>query len=310
MKGKISAVGLGLAFGLATHRFRRDLAEARRRLAEPPFALRQITTSTGTLAFADLGEGRPVLVLHGNGGGWDHGVDWAQRRLGPGFRSISPSRFGYPGSTRPADATLGDQADVLVELLDELDLDQVDVASLSAGSLSAAHLAARYPDRVHRLILESPVGPTDRPLQQPPLPLFTALTHNEAVFWLTAGVPPLIAAASGAPWSRLDAPARAELREIMLTLTPVVPRADGMVFDNYVAYQEVVHDTLPWAAVSAPTLVVASADSPLPSPAEAAALLERLPQGQLLQLPSGGHLNLGHVERLRSEVRSFLMARP
>jgi pimeloyl-ACP methyl ester carboxylesterase len=157
-------------------------------------------------------------------------------------------------------------------------------------------------------VLESPVLPTQKPLQQPPARLFEALARSEPLFWLAASLPALIATSSGVPWHRLDAAGRAELREITSTLMPVRPRADGIVFDSLVAYQEIARDEVPWEQVQAPTLLVAAQDSPLPSPDDAAAVVSRLPHGRLLQLPTGGHLLLGNVQRLRSEMESFLGA--
>jgi pimeloyl-ACP methyl ester carboxylesterase len=301
----MSALAIG-GLGLAARRYRRDRAGAERRLSQPPVSPQRVQTSAGTVEFVDLGQGEPVLVLHGNGGGWDQSVDWVHRRLNRGFRSICPARFGYLGSTLPADADPARQADVLVELLDRLTLDRVAVVSLSAGSITAAHLAARHPDRVRLLLLESPVVPTRKPLRQPPVALFSALARSEVLFWLTSSLPALVATASGVAWKHLDAAGRSELREIMTTLTPVRPRADGMVFDNFVAYREIVADQVPWEGIAATTLVVTAADSPLPSPDDAARLVDRLPAGQLLQVPGGGHLLLGNVERLRSVVGDFL----
>lgn len=67
--------------------YRRDMAAARARLAQPPVPVHRLTLPTGEVEYARYGSGSATLVLHGSGGGWDQSVDWAQRRLGPTGRS-------------------------------------------------------------------------------------------------------------------------------------------------------------------------------------------------------------------------------
>jgi len=48
-----------------------------------------------SLIITILGEGPPVLIVHGAGGGYDQGLWVARDSVGEGFRIIAPSRFGY-----------------------------------------------------------------------------------------------------------------------------------------------------------------------------------------------------------------------
>ncbi|CAI7979736.1 Alpha/beta hydrolase [Frankia sp. Hr75.2] len=287
-------------------RYRRDLAAARRRLAAPPAPLRTVSTPQGAVEYLDLGEGTPVLVVHGNNGGWDQAADWSRRRLGPGHRTIAVSRYGYLGSELPPGATTTGQADALAALLDALSLDRAHVVSLSAGSMAAARLALSHRDRVERLVLESPVLPAARPLRLPPTFVLRAMLRSERPTWLTTVRPSLVARASGVGWTNLDADGQAELAEIMTTLLPVHPRHAGMIFDNVVTAPEMLADQLPWEEISVPTLVVTAEDSPLPRPAAARAVVDRLPRGNLLVLPRGGHLLLGNIGPLRAALAAFL----
>ena len=144
-----------------------QMAAAGRRLMSPGVQVDDVVVAGATVRVARYGTGRPVLVLHGSGGGWDQGVDWAQRRLAPdasaGFDVVCPSRFGYPGSTLPERADVPAQAATMVGVIDALGLQRVDVVGLSAGSVAAAQLAADYPDRVRRVVLESPLVPLSEP---------------------------------------------------------------------------------------------------------------------------------------------------
>ncbi len=97
--------------------YHHDLDAARERLNTPPARLQNVETPHGEVEFLELGQGPPVLVIHGNNGGWDQAVDWAQRRLGPNFRTIVVSRYGYLGSSLPPDASTAGQADALAVTL-------------------------------------------------------------------------------------------------------------------------------------------------------------------------------------------------
>ena len=231
----------------------------------------------------------------------------AQRRLGPSFRTIPVSRYGYLGSSLPPDASTAGQADALAALLDHLDIDQVNVVSLSAGSTAAALPAIRHPDRTSRLVLESAVLPTTKPTRLPPTCLLKLLLRTEWPTSWTSTKPSVVARASGTRWTDLDPDSRVELAAIMSTLLPVGPRRPGMIFDNVATGPEMLRDEIPWEQITAPTLVVTAQDSPLPRPADAATVVDRLPQGDLLVMPRGGHLLLVNVETLRKAMRVFLI---
>ena len=128
----------------------------------------------------------PVLVLHGAGGGHDQGRLIAEAFVGDGFRWIAPSRFGYPGTPMPGDASVAAQADALVDLLDALDVRLVDVVGFSGGAPPALQLAARHPGRVNRLVLLSsaPFTPFEPEVPDRPLPtwLYAALFGSDTVY--------------------------------------------------------------------------------------------------------------------------------
>jgi hypothetical protein len=104
-----------------------------------------LKTDWGEVEYVDEGEGIPVLLSHGIFGGYENAVEIVATYVGPGFRTIGPSRFGYFGSTFPDGATPADQADAYLELLDRLELERVFVAGFSAGSPSAIQMAYAIP---------------------------------------------------------------------------------------------------------------------------------------------------------------------
>ena len=145
----VLVVGTGGVYAI----FVRDLATARARLVGRS---KTMETSFGTLEYAVIGEGVPVLIVHGAEGGFDQGVDMTGALAGRGYQLIVPSRFGYLRSTLPGSLTTAMQADAYVQLLDRLGLDKVGVVGISAGAWSSLQFAIRHPERCRALTLLCP----------------------------------------------------------------------------------------------------------------------------------------------------------
>ena len=54
-----------------------------------------ITRTAARLEYAMVGDGYPVLVIHGTMGGYDQGLLVAKPVIDAGFQVIAVSRFGY-----------------------------------------------------------------------------------------------------------------------------------------------------------------------------------------------------------------------
>ena len=109
----------------------------------------------GTLAYREMGEGEPILFVHGllvDGRLWD-GV---AERLGATHRCIVPD---WPmGSHRTAMSDSADLsppglAEIVVAFMDEIGLERVTVVGNDTGGAVSQILTANHPDRVERLIL-------------------------------------------------------------------------------------------------------------------------------------------------------------
>src|SRR4051812_19355901 len=82
--------------------YRRDIAPAYARISTGS----QIAPSRcGPIEHAVKGEGPPVLVVHGAGGGFDQGLELGDSIARAGFRVIAMSRFGYLRTPLPTDAS-------------------------------------------------------------------------------------------------------------------------------------------------------------------------------------------------------------
>ncbi len=291
---------------MASMDYRTAAAAAKERLKHPGVPVHRPPTPHGAVEYARYGSGPAVLVVHGSGGGWDQGVDWAQRRLPPSRDVLAVSRFGYLGSELPAGGTTTKQADVFAAVLDHASVDRVDVVAMSAGSVTAVRFAAEHPDRVRSLLLESPLLPSSRSRVLPPVAAVRALLRSERLLWRLTHSPVLVGLAAGTRWRDLPESERQELTAINDTMFPLAPRRAGTLFDRAVAAPEMLADQLPVEAVTCPTLVLNARAAVLATHDEAQAFVDRLPHGRLVDVESGGHVLLGNVEYLRSVVAGFL----
>ena len=78
--------------------YRRDMAVAYGRIAS---GSRLIETRCGPIEYAEAGKGRPVLIVHGAGGGFDQGIAFGADLARRGLRTIAMSRFGYLRTPMP-----------------------------------------------------------------------------------------------------------------------------------------------------------------------------------------------------------------
>lgn len=112
--------------------------------------------------YLEAGSGPPVVLIHGSGPGVTAYANWRLviPALAGRFRVIAPDMAGFGFSERPEKADYG--VDLWTEqvagLLDALDIQQASVVGNSFGGAIAMRLAARYPDRVAKLVLMGSMG--------------------------------------------------------------------------------------------------------------------------------------------------------
>ncbi|WP_442602154.1 alpha/beta fold hydrolase [Paenibacillus sp. KN14-4R] len=120
-------------------------------------SIRQHQTKDGfILEYSIVGQGEPVLVLHG-GHSSCYGELGSNELAARHFSVITPSRPGYGRTSKELGESLIVACDSYIELLDELQIPQVNVIAMSAGGPSGIHLAYRFPHRVRSLVLQSAV---------------------------------------------------------------------------------------------------------------------------------------------------------
>lgn len=299
------ALALAAVASLVYIRYRRDMRAARQRLEN--LGSQVIDTACGPIEYATYGEGHPVIVVHGIFGGFDQGVVIARGNVGKRFRSIIPSRLGYLRTPLPDGATPAAQADAFACLLDALGIQKAAILGTSAGGTSAIQFALRHPDRCSALVLYSSALPGEAEATLPPEPLAKRLFKSDLIFWLiTTYFRSNLNAMMGVPKGfELTPQFRADVAQVMTTLLPVNPRSAGALFDMYRSNPD-INTGYPLKEISVPVLIVNAVDDPLALYANAKAAAERIPAARLVTIEDGGHMLLGHQERVQSEIVSFL----
>ena len=302
--------GLSLAGGAyVAGAYRSAMSAADARLARRSSL---IETGAGPLEYAVAGEGPPVLMIHGTGGGFDQGLLFADALRQSGARIIAPSRFGYLRSGFPDDASPAHQADVLVALLDHLRIERLPVIGGSAGALCAAEVALRHPDRCSHLVLLVPAANlTGRdPVE------FTALQRSavdlalgsDFAFWALCRLAPgqmirTLLATDPALLARVAPEERRRALLILDGLLPISRKADGLRTDGFWAGTP---SPTAYEDIAVPTLILSCEDDLFGTADTARRLAERIPDTRLRIWPEGGHIWLGHDTDVAREITTFL----
>ena len=305
----LGASALAVAALLVDFAFRRDLAMARLRAST---GSSMAATACGPIEYAVRGEGMPVLVVHGAGGGFDQGLVLGEAL--PGFRVIAPSRFGYLRTPLPADASPEAQADALACLLDFLQVPRAAVVGVSAGGPSTMQLCLRHADRCAAMVLLVPLAWSEGPgtAQRPMSPLERFLLdralRSDFVFWsltrLLRGA--MVESILGTPLADLREATPADRRrtyEMLDLIQPISLRQQGLRNDAVVGQSL---RRYPLERLPAPTLVVSVEDDRYRTYGPARYTAAHVPAARFVGYARGGHLWIGHTAELSAEVRKFL----
>ncbi len=292
--------------------YRRDLSRARGRVDR---GSEIAETRLGPIEYAVAGDGAPVLLVHGAGGGFDQGRDFGEPLARRGLRIIAMSRFGYLRTPLPPDASAAAQADAHACLLDALGIARAAILGASAGAPSAVQFALRHPERCAALVLVVPALYAPRPGGAPALktPAWTRVLFDTALrfdfwFWLVSqfsrGI--VMQAILATPAAVVETASKVELArldDVIARILPVVPRRKGLLNDAAVTASLRRYEL---ERVRAPTLVIGVADDLFGTYDAARYTAEHIPGARLVSYESGGHLWVGHQTDVIAEIAAFL----
>lgn len=288
-----------------------DIARARSTAATGSIV---VTTPCGPIEFAVAGEGSPVLLIHGAGGGFDQGLFFGQPLVQAGMQVISPSRFGYLRTPVPADSSAQAQADAHACLLDALGLERVAVLGASAGAPSAMQLCIRHPQRCSSLVLLVPAAHAPahagETMRVPPGLEWVAEHVLTADFplWVMIKANPrlLVRTMLGTPAEVFDAASeeeRAAVLETLMSVEPVSQRVAGLAVDAQVTSNLPRYEL---ERITAPTLLLSLQDDLYGTWENARYTAEQIPGAKFVSYASGGHIWIGHEEEVFREVTAFI----
>jgi pimeloyl-ACP methyl ester carboxylesterase len=311
----VGAALVGVIGALTYAAYRPSLERARARIST---GSRIAASRCGPIEYGEMGEGPPILVVHGAGGGFDQGLEMGEGLARAGFRVIAPSRFGYLRTPLPADGSAEAQADAHACLLDALGIGSAAVIGVSAGAPSVLQLALRHPDRTRALLLLVPaVYAPPRPDRAPParashtmMLLLDGALRSDFLFWAASqvahdtfvrsilGTPPELVA-------RAPAEEQARIEMVLDHILPVSPRRMGLLNDARVVSSLPRYDL---ERIAVPTLAISTADDLYGTFAGARYTAEHIPHARFIGYPSGGHMLVGRNAAVSAEIVAVLKA--
>lgn len=127
-----------------------------------PEIVNSIKTGNFLTNYHDVGEGFPVVMVHGSGPGVTAWANWrlVMPELAKDRRVIAPDMLGFGYTERPAGVVYSKEHWVqqLKDLFDVLNIKQADLVGNSFGGSISLAFAIAYPERVRRLVLMGSVG--------------------------------------------------------------------------------------------------------------------------------------------------------
>jgi 2-hydroxy-6-oxonona-2,4-dienedioate hydrolase/4,5:9,10-diseco-3-hydroxy-5,9,17-trioxoandrosta-1(10),2-diene-4-oate hydrolase len=133
--------------------------------ATPALDTRTIETSLGAIGVTLVGEGVPLVLMHGGGPGASALANYRDNLDAlAGYRVVLPDQPGFGASYRPTEADLEARSiteitvDAMYQVLDALGIDRFHLLGNSLGGAAALGMAIAQPHRIRRLVLMAPGG--------------------------------------------------------------------------------------------------------------------------------------------------------
>ncbi|MFZ3078426.1 MAG: alpha/beta hydrolase [Bellilinea sp.] len=227
------------------------------------------------LAYEEIGQGTPVLLVHGFP--VDHTI-WLQvaEGLKDEARVIMPDLRGFGDSPDSNEVfTMRLLAEDLLALIDRLKLEKVVLVGHSMAGYAALAFAHAYPNRLAGLGLVATQADADTPERRQARLVTARETKRRGVHYIADGMPSKLT-------QNVDI--QQQLHEIIMKCrtASLVNALKGMADRS---------DANPWlAAIAVPTVVIAGRNDQTIPLQRSVTLAQMLSKGWLVEIPEAGHM--------------------
>lgn len=269
-----------------------------------PWVTQRITSlSDPAIAYDNMGDGPPVVFLHGIGGNRSNWHEQLPAFAAAGFHAVAWDARGYGGSD-DYDGPLNfpDFSADLARLLDHLGVDQAHLVGLSMGGRILQDFYARHADRVATLTLCATMPGFDK-----------TLTSERRAEFVRLRKQPLVEGKS--PEEMAPAVAKTLLgpNTTDVHYQRLVASMAALHVDSYIKTIEatVMFDhQVDLPAIACPTLLVFGGADTLARAEVGGRMHEQIPSSELVILEETGHLvNIEEPEAFNRAVLGFLARR-
>jgi 2-hydroxy-6-oxonona-2,4-dienedioate hydrolase len=250
-----------------------------------PLRLRWIEAGGVSTRCIEAGDGPPLILLHGTGG---HLEAYSRNisALAAHFHVVAYDMLGHGFTSKPDfPYTIDRLSDHLIAVLDELEIPQAFLSGESLGAWVAAWTAAHHPDRVRRLVLNTPGNIRSRPdvMQRISDSSLRAVreasinTVRERIEWLFHDKSMVTDEIVAIRYQIYSQPAFLRAMENILVMQ------DPVIRSRYTWSRDWV------AKIEAPTLILWTSADPTGTVADGRLLLEWLRDGRFEVIEDAGH---------------------
>ncbi|KAB2951070.1 alpha/beta hydrolase [Heliorestis acidaminivorans] len=283
--------------------YRNDINHAHQRVLAGSELL---LTNEGEIEYAVEGEGTPVLLIHGAGGGYDQGLLMGKTFLGDGFQYISVSRFGYLRSPFLAESTVENQAILYDLLLEHLEIDKAIIFGVSAGGPSALQFAHDFPDRSSALVLVSAVSM----FMGDEVPISTKVINfiqrYDFTYWLVLNLFKAqfldMIGISKQTYSLLSPDDQKHVDALLEFMHPMSYRLPGTIHEATI--RPLTGESM--KRIKIPTIVVHAKDDVLVTYEHAEFIQKNMKHAELLSFKRGGHGLISELKTINKRIKDFL----
>lgn len=107
------------------------------------------------LNYIEMGEGKPLIMIHGNEESCEYFKGQMPYFAGKGYRCIAPDSRAHGDTPRgTAPLTIRQMTDDIIAFMDELGIDKADFIGFSDGGNIMLIMAMKYPERIGKMVVD------------------------------------------------------------------------------------------------------------------------------------------------------------